>query len=195
MLKKITIMALCAVSAFAMHTGEININDSDLEVSAQFDVGQFNDNVEPNTMFIGGKFLNADKDHSSKEYVDMDPYFEANFLMQREIQKSGLSLGLGIKVNYTKDYSTVPLGIEALYELPLSKAIPMYVHGALYYAPRALAFSDAKDFLEYRAGFDIEVIKNGRITVGYRSLDTNYDTFIGDYNYNQSWYIGFKIGF
>lgn len=195
MLKKITMMSACVASAFAMHTGEININDRDLEVSALFDIGQFNQNVEPDTMFIGGKFLNADKEHSSKEYRDIDPYFEVNFLMQREIKQSGLSFGLGIKANYTKDYSALPLGVLASYEIPAVDLIPMYLYGSVYYAPQALAFSDAKNFLEYRIGYDIEVIKNGRITLGYRSLDTNYDDYRGDYNYNKSWYLGFKIGF
>lgn len=195
MLKKITIMAACVASAFAMHTGELNINDSDVEVSAKFDVGQFNENVEPDTMFIGGKFLHADKKHSSEENIDIDPYFELNFLMQRELAQSGINLGLGMKINYTKDYSTLPLGLEFAYTIPAVDLIPMHLHGALYYAPHVLAFSDAEDFLEYRIGYDVEVIKNGSITIGYRSLDTNYDNLTGDYSYNQSWYLGFKIGF
>lgn len=195
MLKKIIVMIVYTASAFAMHTGEININDKDLEVSAKFDIGQFNENVEPDTMFIGGKFLNADKDHSSQENVDIDPYFELNFLLQREIAKSGLNLGLGIKANYTKDYSTLPLGLEFAYTIPAVDLIPMHLYGSVYYAPHVLSFSDAEDFLEYRIGYDVEVIKNGSITLGYRSLDTNYDNINGDYNYNQSWYVGFKIGF
>jgi len=193
MLKKIAMVSVCAASAFAMHTGEININDKDVEVSAKFDVGQFNDNVEPDTMFVGAKFLNGDKGNTSNEDVDIDPYFEANFLMRKEIGNSGMTLGLGLKLNFTKDYSALPLGLEFGYKIPAEKLIPMYLTGSLYYAPSALAFSDAKNYLEYRIGYDIEVIDNGYITLGYRTLETNYEAY--DFTYNKSWYVGFKIGF
>jgi hypothetical protein len=87
----------------------------------------------------------------------------------------------------------VPLGLELAYQIPLSKLFPMYLHGSLYHAPTVLTFYDAKNFLEYYIGYDIEVIKNGCITIGYRNLDTNYDAM--NFTYNKSWYVGFKIGF
>ncbi|MBN2816910.1 MAG: hypothetical protein JXQ67_09515 [Campylobacterales bacterium] len=195
MLKKMALIAVCTASAFAMHTGEININDADLEVSAKFDVGQFNQNVEPDTMFIGGKFLKASGDHSSVKGADLDPYFELNFKLQKEINNSGVFLGMGMKLNYTENYSTLPLGLEFAYRIPAKDFVPMYLHGELYYAPGALAFSDAKDYLEYRIGYDIEIIDNGSITLGYRNMDTNYDNSVRDFTYNESWYAGFKIKF
>jgi hypothetical protein len=198
MLKKITMMALSAASAFAMHSAQININEADLEIGARFDMGQFNQNVEPDTMFVGAKFLNADAKHSSDSNVTLDPYLELNFLMQREIANSGVRFGLGVKLNYTKDYSTAPLGLEFAYTIPAPKLIPMHVNGSVYYAPSALAFSDAKDFVEYHISYDIEIIDNGAITVGYRSLNTNYNYDNNDmrnFSYNKSWYAGFKFAF
>jgi len=195
MLKKIALISLITVSAFAVHVGEINVNDTDVEVGAKFDMGQFNHSIEPDTMFFGAKFLNADKEHSSDRNASIDPYFELNFLMQRPIGNAGMTFGLGMKFNYTKEYATAPLGLEFAYKIPAPKLIPMYLHGSLYYAPNVLAFNNAKDFLEYRMGYDIEVIKNGHITLGYRNLDTNYDGVNGEFNYNRSWYLGFKIGF
>lgn len=195
MLRKLAFMTASAVSAFAMHTGEININDADLEISAQLDIGQFNENVEPHTMFVGAKFLKGEGDHSSVKGADIDPYYELNFKMLKEINNSGMSFGMGAKLNYTKDYSTLPLGLEFIYVIPAQEFVPMYLHGQLYYAPGALAFSDAKDYLEYRIGYDIEIIDNGKITIGYRNMDTNYDYANGDFTYNESWYAGFKIAF
>lgn len=186
-------MAVCTATAFAMHTGEINVNESDVEVSAKLDIGQFNDSVEPDTLFVGGKFLHADKQHSSNKDVTIDPYFELNLLFQKEIGTTGMALGLGMKFNYTKDYSALPLGLEFAYKIPAPDLIPMYLHGSVYYAPSVLAFSEANDYLEYRIGYDVEVINNGRITVGYRNIDTNYK--VADFNYNKSWYVGFIIGF
>jgi hypothetical protein len=196
MLKKMTLLSATALTAFALNTGEININNKDLEISGQFDVGQFNDAVEPDTMFVGAKFLNVDADHSDNDKADLDPYFEANFLMMRPIGNKGMKIGMGAKVNFTKDFMSIPLGLQFAYKLPLKDLVPMYLNGELYYAPTVLSFSDADSFLEYRISYDIELIDHGRVTLGYRSIDTNYESDRGgDFTYNSYWYVGFKINF
>jgi len=199
MLKKLTLMTACAVSAFALHTAELNINDKDLEVGMQFDVGQFNDAVEPNTMFVGGKFLSPDSTHSTDNLNSIDPYFEGNFLIMREIGNMGMSLGMGVKLNYTKvqnkDFSALPLGLEFSYKIPAPKLVPMSVNGSLYYAPQVLSFLDGKDYLEYRIHYDVELIENAGLTIGYRSMNTSFENISGTLNYNSSWYFGFKVKF
>lgn len=199
MLKKITMLSACAASAFALHTAEININNKDLEVGAQFDVGQFNDSVEPNTFFIGGRFLNADGDHSETNGANLDPLFEVNLLLMREVGTSGFKLGMGVKANFTStlnlDYMSIPLGVEGSYTIPAKEFVPMHLNVSLYYAPQVLAFQDARSYLETRASFDLEVIKNGNITLGYRNIETNYDVTDGDFRYNRSGYLGFKLKF
>ncbi len=201
MLKKLSLIAVCAVSVFAMHNAEININDKDLEIGARLDMGQFNETTEPNTVFIGAKFLHGNEDHSDLTRNSIHDYTELNFLMQREIDTSGLAVGLGFKLNHTESnnnsFTSIPLGVEASYRLPISDVTPLYIGGSLYYAPEVLSIDDAKNFLEYRVNFDIEVIKNGRISLGYRSIDTNYDVNgnTSNVNYNRSAHIGFKFAF
>jgi len=197
MLKKLALMALCSVSAFALNSVELNINDSDLEVMAKFDMGQFNDSVEPETVFVGGRLLNGHKSHSDNENDSLDSFVELNFLMRREIADRGLYIGLGMKLNATKNsddnFVSIPLGAEIDYRIPASDLIPMYVGMSLYYAPSVLSLSDADNFLEYKIHYDIEVIKNGALTVGYRSLNTNYEKY--NFNYNSAAYLGFKFSF
>lgn len=204
MLKKLGLLSVSVAAAFAMHSVDININDKDLEVGAHLDMGQFNDTVEPNTVFLGARYLKGNEDHGDFHRND-NAYHELNFLMKKEVSNSGLSLGLGVKANYTRasiggsnrDFTSVPLGVEAGYRLPVDTAVPLYLGGSVYYAPEVLCMNDAKNFFEYRANFDVEVIQNGRITLGYRSLDTNYDiagTTVKK-NYNHSAYIGFKFQF
>ncbi len=193
MLKKLSLIAVCAVSVFAMHSAEININDKDLEIGARLDMGQFNETTEPNTVFVGAKFLHGHEDHSDLDRNNMHDFSELNFMMQRNVDNSGLAIGLGVKLNHTENFTSIPLGIEASYKLPISDVTPLYIGGSLYYAPEVLSLEDAKNFLEYRVNFDIEVIQNGRISLGYRSIDTNYDT--KDKNYNRSAHIGFKFAF
>ena len=197
MLKKIAILVAGAVSAFAMHSADININEKDLEVGARFDIGQFNHAVEPNTVFIGGRFLKADGDYSDPKKYDLEELYEANFLMQRAIGRTGFTFGLGVKLTHTEDFTSIPLGIEAKYRLPFSSLIPLYVGGVFYYAPEALTFEDAHSYKEYRITFDIEIIKNANITMGYRKIDTDYEFGRGkrSFEYNSAPYIGFKFLF
>jgi hypothetical protein len=190
MFKKISIITLCAVSAFAMHSAEVNINNSDIELSARIDMGQFNDGVEPNTIFLGAKYLNADEKHSDARSID--DYQEINFLMQRDVS-SDFRLGLGFKLNHTKDFVSTPLGIEATYKLPIPSSVPFYLGGALYVAPEVLSYDKAEDFLEYRVTLEAEAIKNGFLVVGYRHMDTNYKRV--DVEYNDSLYFGLKFLF
>jgi hypothetical protein len=198
MLKKLGVLSIATASLMAMHTAELNINNVDLEAGVRLDMGQFNDAVEPDTTFVGFKYLKSDEDHSDiKE--DIDSYFEANFLMQREINNSGFYFGLGVKLNFTSadkyDFVSIPVGAEVKYNINVIEYLPMYVGGSFYYAPQVLSLQDAKNFMEFRAFFDVEVIKNGKITLGFRKLDTDYDIENGDVNYNQSGYIGFKFDF
>jgi len=195
MLKKIIIISFMAISAFATHSVELNLNEKDLEVSGKVDMGQFNFAVEPNTTFVGAKFLKAHEDHSSNKNASLDPYYELNFLMMRDISSSGMRVGMGVKLNYTNKFSTLPLGLEMEYQIPSTRTIPIYINGAFYYAPQVLSFHDADGFLEYRISVDVELIENGRMTFGYRNLDTDYNGASSSFNYNDSWYVGFKIGF
>jgi len=193
MLKKLVLLTASAISAFALHYAEININDKDLEVGAKFDMGQFNKNVEPDSIFVGAKFLNPDPKHSDPT-ADIDPLYELNFLLLKPVGDMGMKFGMGVKLNYTNKFASLPLGVEFQYKIPAKKLIPMYLYGSLYYAPEVLSFSDAMDYLEYRIAFDVEVIENGKFTIGYRHIDTNYAPS-SDLTYNQSLYLGFKIGF
>lgn len=197
MLKKLTLIGLSAATAFAMHSAELNINDKDLELGAKLDMGQFNHTVEPDTVFVGMKFLKADKDHSKPKNSDIKDYYELNFLMQRKIDNTGLVVGLGVKLNHTDKFTTVPLGIEVKYKLPFTNTVPFYIGGSVYYAPQVLSMSDAKNYLEQRVQLDIEVIKNATILVGARNIETNYDisgsTY--DFRYNRSAYVGFRFAF
>ena len=197
MLKKLLLITASFVSAFALNSVDININDKDLELGARLDVGQFDYNVEPETIFVGARFLHGDKKHSDlSDSATMHDFYEASFLMKRNISNSDLSVGLGMKVNHTEKFTTVPLGAEVTYKLPYSDTIPIYIGGNVYFAPEILSMNDAKNFLEYHAFIDAEVIKNAFVTVGYRHIDTNYTSNKGgDVSYNKSVYAGFRFEF
>lgn len=199
MLKKVTLLGLATASAFALNTAEININDTDLELSLKIDASNYQNNIKAETTFFGARVLKADSENSSNTDESSNVYGEINFLRQQALGNDGLSVGLGVKANYTRfdsqNFMSIPLGVEAKYKLPIDSSVAMYLGTSAYYAPRVLSFGDAENFFEFRANFDVEVIDNGMITFGYRSLDTNYDVKGGDYTYNQSVYGGFKFAF
>lgn len=198
MLKKITLLLATSLSLFALHTAELDINQKDLEAALKLDIGQYNGNVEPNTMFAGMKVFVPDTANSADTLSSIDPYFEGDFIIIRPVGDGGLSLGVGFKLNYTqvnnKSFMSLPIGLEAAYELPFPDLIPMFVEANVYYAPEVLSFLDAKDYVEYRINYNLEMIKNVRLEVGYRNMDTKYFTF-GKLNYNRSVYVGVRIGF
>ena len=191
MLKKITLLAASAAAAFAMNSAGININNDDLELNTNLDIGQFNENVEPETMFVGARFLNAD----NSGRINNDPLYEVSFLMKREMGQSGLNVGLGVKANYTKDYTTLPLGITFEYGLPAVTTVPMALRADVFYAPKVLSFDNADKYFEYRLEYDAEVIEHGHVIVGYRHIRTDYDDARGNFTYNASAYVGFNFEF
>jgi len=142
MLKKFALITMLSASAFAMNSAELNINNTDLEASAKLDLGQINQNVEPNTTFIGFRVVDADDAHSSDNGHKNKPYYEANFLMKEPLANTGFSVGMGVKFNYTSDFSSIPLGLEGTYKIPTTTLVPMYVNTSFYYGPKVLSFSN-----------------------------------------------------
>jgi len=196
MLKKTALLGLCSLSAFAMHTAEVNLNNKDIEGSLRFDMGQFNPALAPETYMLGVRVLHGDDSHGDAR--DNDPLVEVNFLLQNSFRAvSGLTLGMGVKLDYTETgsqtYLAMPLGLEASYRLPGNLAVPLRLSSSLYYAPSSLAFDDADSYFEFRAGIDAEIVENGYIVAGYRTIDTDYDR--ADMNYNHSVYAGFRFAF
>jgi len=197
MLRKISLVSVSAVSVFAMHSFEINISDKDLGVYTKFDMGQFVDTIRPDSTIVGFSFLNADEDHSDGKIKNIKPFYNISFLKKRELGDSDISLGLGIKANYTTHFSTLPLGAEVDYKLPVGDVVPMHLSMLAYYAPEVLSMLDAREYLELGINLSIEVIPDGFISFGYRRLETNYefDSYNKDSLYNESGYLGYKFKF
>ncbi|MDD4883483.1 YfaZ family outer membrane protein [Sulfuricurvum sp.] len=195
MMRKVILIMLFASSVFAAHQIEANVNSRDVEGSIRLDMGRMGNAM--NNAYIGARFLKGDN-NNSKTIADPDPLMEVSFLVMRPVQGvPGLKVGLGMKGEYTKfdgnTYSAVPMGVEAELRLPLNTPFPFYLGGALYYAPSVLCFKDADSYMETRIHLDAEPITNGRLEVGYRTIDT--DVKDQSVTYNDSWYFGMRLDF
>jgi hypothetical protein len=197
MLKKIVLITLVSSAAFAAHQIEANVNERDFEGQIRFDMGRMGNAASWNSTYLGARFLNGDN-NNSKGIANPNPLMELSFMVQNNVRGvQGLKLGLGVKSEYTRfegnSYVAVPLGAEAELMLPLNTPFPVYLGGALYYAPSALCFQDAKLYREARLHLDIEPIDNGRLEIGYRQIDTDVEH--RDITYNDSWYFGMRLDF
>jgi hypothetical protein len=197
MLKKVVLPILASASLMAMHQAEININDKDLETQLRLDMGQFNDATDPDTVFVGIRYINADKENS--DYNEDPDLLEFNFLMQKPMRDNdALTLGLGAKLVTTDygnaDFMASPLGLEGSAKLPLEGAVPVYLSGSAYFAPEVLSYKDAKQYFEYKFSLDAEIIDNGKVMAGYRNIETKYENS-SSLKMNKGWFVGFKIAF
>lgn len=199
MLKKLISLGIICSLSFGMHEIELNINDVDLEAGLKLDMGQFNQAVEPDTTFIGYKYLKGDKKNSADD-ISPSPFHEISFLIRRKIGSSDLSAGLGVKANITSlnryDFVSIPIGLHLRYDFS-SSDIPVYAGGYFYYAPPVLSSQDASKFVEYRVFLGVDIIKNAGLVVGFRNIDTTYDINGKDekVNLNRSAYFGVRFRF
>ncbi len=202
MLKKLLLSTtLFLSSASAMHEFELNLNDKDIDLHLGLDMGQFNDNVEPDNVFITTRLLIGGEDHARLPNIQSRNYLgEVGFLVQSTSSFSpGLTMGMGIKYDYgalknTSAISAVPIGVEGDYVLPFDIALPLHVGGLFYYAPEVLSFAGSQHYMEYEAHFDIELMERGLITTGYRGLETPLQVTDKAY-FNRSFFFGLKFKF
>ncbi|WP_373074047.1 YfaZ family outer membrane protein [Sulfurimonas sp.] len=207
MIKKLALLTVSISSVFAMHTAELNINQYDLEAGVKLDMGQFNTTIEPNTTFIGFNYLKADTEHDSiAGNSNIDELIDFNFMVKQKIENTDLTVGLGIKAVYTSnkfdkkyDYLSLPIGAEIMYKLPLDIPTPLKLKASANYAPSSLSFSDADGYLDYRFEMYLELMEKASVYLGYRNIETEYDTKYYHYNnditYNKSTYFGIKFSF
>jgi len=202
MLKKLSLsLLLLTANLFAMHEFELNLNNKDLDTHLSLDMGQFNDNLEPDNVFITGRFMIASPENAYLyDERDENMLGELGFLVKSTSTFApGLSMGMGIKYAYagqrsSASISALPIGIEADYVLPFDIPIPLHIGGLFYYAPQVLAFSGSTYYMEYEGSFDIELMERGLLTMGYRGIETPTEGFSRGY-FNRSYFFGFKFKF
>lgn len=169
----------------------LDINNEDVELTAEVNFNALADYSSETTYVISGTYLYAGgNDNDNGEHLFTLGFSGRNNLPGME----GLSVALGAKGVFADNFAALPLFVRANYALPLIDTIPTTSFFAdLAYAPSVLTFSDGEDYSEFRIGADMEVISNTHVFVGYRNIDTDYTS--GDYNFNDSFYGGLKLSF
>jgi len=194
MLKKLLLLIWISAALYAQHDASINLNNDEIELKGNLDIGEMNESDYPDTYFLTLGFLDVDNDEST------DPMFEAGLMLRQNIEAvEGLRFGLGLKGTYTEvansDHAAIPLGAELEYTLPFVFSMPIKLKGALFYAPSVLSFKDADGYSEGRIELSIDIVEQATLFVGYRNIETDFDGYRGDYTYTDKGYIGAKVRF
>lgn len=201
MLKKLFLSTLFLTSSLsAMHEFEMNLNNKDLDFHLNFDMGQFNNNIEPENMMMNMRVVMGSNDHARLPFErDNNVLGEFGFLAKSSSAMApGLTMGMGVKMGYTylehESIFAIPIGVEMDYVLPFITFIPLHIGGLFYYAPEVLSFSASTSYMEYEGNFDIEIMERGLITMGYRGIDTPLKHQRNAY-FNRSYFVGLKFKF
>lgn len=195
-MKKI-LLALSAISTMALASGEaeVNVNDTDLELSFKFDVNKVvqEQNFSSRQNLFGFKIIKAEQNTDAALDYDPDYYAEFNYLMMQDIGTDGLRAGIGTKFNYTKDFSSIPFGLEAEYKIKNIPNLPIKFGASIYYAPQVLTFADGESYLESRANVAFEILRDAQLVVGYRNIQTNLQ--VADVKFNEAAHFGVRMKF
>lgn len=201
MLKKLLLSTLLLVSnSYAMHEFELNLNNKDLDLHLSLDMGQFNDNIEPDNVMLKARIMKADREHARLPFnQDTNILGEVGFVAQSSSAMApGLTMGMGLKLAYTplnnQSIFALPIGVTTDYVLPFESFIPLHIGGQFYYAPEVLAFEQSTSYMEYQGNFDLEIMERGLITMGYRGIETPTKERSNSY-YTRSYFVGFKFKF
>ena len=198
MLKKLLLSLAVTTALFAQHDAAINLNNDDIELQSNVDLGELNQSDYPDTYFLTLGFLDVENENRST-----DPLFSAGFKLRQDIPAvPNLRFGIGFKGTYAKVASekhvALPLGAELTYSIPLAEAMALKFSGFFDYAPSALAFKDADNYMEKRLEVGFQIVEQATIFAGYRDIDLDFNrekSLIGDYRFDDDFYFGFRVRF
>ncbi len=163
----------------------LNINDEDVEFQGELNFNELADYSSGTSYILSANYLHTNGDNMTTIGFGGENTFQGVY---------GLTLAFGLKAVIADDFLALPLFAKAAYELPLIDTIPTTsIITNIAYAPSVLSFSDAQKYTELRIEADMEVISNIHIFTGYRTIDTEYETY--DKTFNDSFYGGLKISF
>ena len=149
---------------------------SDFEAALSDDTAQFTWRSDSSIIGWGGADLSL-----SWFYNEADDYLlQADILQMRQASEdTPFTMGVGIK-GYLGDLDQVNevvfafgIGGELRYTIPGVMPMALYLHG--HYAPDITSFGEVNGIVDYRYGFQIEVLPQTTAFISYRSLEIDID--------------------
>ncbi|OQX63489.1 MAG: hypothetical protein B5M56_02705 [Desulfococcus sp. 4484_241] len=171
-----------------------------------FDIGVSSDDIHADglvEMYRGGSTIYAGIGGMYME-DDYTLYYLKGGLKQNVLSRA-VTVGLGLKaltgeakkVFFNRDYDLSVIGFNVTGSLDLSETaanVPVTLFADITAAPDPLCFVDCTQYIQYVAGLEFNIIKNGSVVAQYMKIDTDLEE--GPFELNKSddsVYIGFKL--
>jgi len=181
------LLLLLSITSFiyAENSIGIDVNRADVEILGNIDINSLTSYNDGTTYLLTLNYL-----HTAGDNMTNVGFLAQNYFYGIE----GLSLAFGVEGVLASDFLAVPFVAKGIYNLPLIDAIPSTSFSfKVSFSPGVLSFRDAQNYLEFRTELDIEIISNLHLFVGYRNIDTKYETL--DKTFNDDFYLGMKLKF
>ena len=183
-IKKMVALLMFPWIVAAQNGLSININDENVELKGWRAINALGGYESSTTYLVGGALLHTKNDNlATLSFEGINTLQGAPFI----------DVGIGLKAVIAQDYLALPFSIGANYHLPPSFFNDATIGFLWAYAPSALSFDDAKSYSEMRFEGSIEVVEKISLTLGYRTIDTDYRH--ANIRFDKGWYAGMRFAF
>jgi len=191
--KTIIALGLSASALFATNNIQLNINSNTLELYGEYSLNKTYNLSSDAGYSFSLSYLGSEKTALNSQSTDRQINLGLK-IMNPYINDYGFSFGLGVNfvwVNNSSDsFIAIPLGVYGQYELNDNISF----NSSLSYAPKVLAFSDAKTYTSFDFKANYRIIDNGHVYIGIRDIKTKYSNN-EKLEFDDSIFFGYKVKF
>ena len=173
-LLRLTCLGLFCVAAVS------GVKANDFEAALSKETAQFTFRSDSSLIGWGGSDLGFGLFYNE----DDDFILQASLLQMRQAsEENPLTLGVGVKAylgeldDVDADIFAFSIGGQIRYTIAGTMPMAIYLEG--FFAPEITSFSDSDEIVDYRLGFQIEILPQTIAFIGIRHLEIEIDE--GDY--------------
>ena len=109
----------------------------------------------------------------------------------------GFSVGVGVKglAAHTAGTNESAIALGGLMRYSPPSISHMGILGLAYFSPNITTFGDADRYFEYRVQVEYLVIPNAAVYIGYRDIEFNLNTGLGNTTLDEGAFIGVRMSF
>jgi hypothetical protein len=172
MLKRVLVLfSLLSSLSFSQNEFKVSINNEMLELKSDIFLNYYYELDDSSRYYLGGSYIKNKEDDSTNHIWDID--FK---IMNESTSLEGFSVGIGanainIRNDYSNSFLAIPFSIHFSYDI----ASKISLDANIKYSAKVLSFSDAKNMNSYEINANYEIINNGLIYLGTRTINAKYD--------------------
>jgi hypothetical protein len=188
-LSKIVLSIFLGLSSLYSAGGvELNINNHVVELQVDTNLNQYYDLDNANDYYINIGILHEDNGVPNLFNLGLK-----TTTSEFDAQNLDFSLGLGLVASSFNSNTFIAIPFNLGVSAHINDKISLDVNGA--YSPSVLSFSKAEKFTSLKSTLNYQLLNNGYIFVGLRSIKATYTNDLGTCKYDDSVFIGYRVKF